>query len=205
MPFRNFTPFEKLTAAQVNTFLMQQAVATFDDATQRDAQIASPQEGQLIYNKDLDTYQTYDGTSWNNFSAGGAQWDTWIPSFGLSFDPGAGTVIARYIVIDKLLYGFIHVEFGSGFSQGSGMSFSLPEPVSSNLDPDNLTLTVGTGSAVDVSSANRYLLFPLFLDPVNIFMRGIGSNGQMTSFNSSSPFSWASGDQISCQFMYEVD
>lgn len=204
MPFRNFTPFEKLTAAQVNNFLMSQAVARFEDSTERDSQISSPVEGQLIF-LESDGYQSYDGTAWQAFSAGGATWDTWTPSFGLGFDAGSGNIIARYIVIDKLLYGFIHVELGSGFDVGSGMGFSLPEPVSANLDPTNYTLTVGTGSLIDISAAGRYLAFPLFLDPVNIFMRRIDNEGKQASLSSSEPFTWAVGDQLSCQFQYEVD
>lgn len=204
MPFRNFTPFEKLTSAQVNNFLMSQAVARFEDDTERDSQITDPQEGQLIY-LESDGYQTYNGTDWEAFAAGGASWDDWTPSYGLGFDPGSGTVIARYIVIDKLLYGFIHVTLGSGFSIGSGLGFTLPEPISANLDPDNNTLTVGTGSLIDDSASARYLAFPLFLDPVNIFMRRIDSEGRQTSLSSSEPFNWSSGDQLSCQFMYEVD
>lgn len=205
MPFRNFTAFEKLTAAQINQFLMQQSVATFDDATQRDAQITDPKEGQLVYNKDTDGYEFFDGTNFEPFSAGGAVFETWTPSFGLGFDPGDGTVIARFAVQGKLLYGFIHVTLGTGFSVGSGMGFTLPQAISTNLDPTDNTLTVGTGSLIDVSANGRYLALPLFLSAVNIFMRRIGSDGQMLSLSGTAPFTWAIGDQLSCQFQYEVD
>ena len=63
--FRTFVAGEVLTAAQVNTYLMEQAVMTFADSTSRDAAITSPSEGMIVFLKDTNQLFSYDGTTWN--------------------------------------------------------------------------------------------------------------------------------------------
>jgi hypothetical protein len=64
VPFKTFTAGEILTAADVNTQLMRQMVAVFDDATARSAAIASPVEGQFSFRKDDAVLEYWDGSSW---------------------------------------------------------------------------------------------------------------------------------------------
>lgn len=61
--FKTFTSGEILTAADVNSFLMQ-GVLVFADATARDAAITSPVEGQFAFRKDEDAFEVYDGSAW---------------------------------------------------------------------------------------------------------------------------------------------
>jgi hypothetical protein len=63
--FRTFVAGEVLTAAQVNTYLMEQAVMTFADAAARDAAVTSPTEGMIAFLKDTNQLFSYDGTTWN--------------------------------------------------------------------------------------------------------------------------------------------
>lgn len=62
--FRTFVSGDVLTAAQVNDYLQTQVIATFADATARDAAITSPSEGQHAFLKDTDSFVYYDGSSW---------------------------------------------------------------------------------------------------------------------------------------------
>jgi hypothetical protein len=64
--FRTFVAGEVLTAAQVNTYLMEQAVMTFADATARDAAVTSPTEGMVAFLKDTNNLVAYDGSAWTN-------------------------------------------------------------------------------------------------------------------------------------------
>jgi len=64
--FRTFVAGEVLTAAQVNTYLMEQAVMTFADSAARDAAITSPTEGMVCYLADTNYVQIYDGSAWND-------------------------------------------------------------------------------------------------------------------------------------------
>jgi len=56
---RTFVAGEVLTASNINSFLMSQVVAVFDDAAARDAAIPSPEEGNVVYLKDTDDVQLY--------------------------------------------------------------------------------------------------------------------------------------------------
>jgi hypothetical protein len=59
-----FAPATVLTAADVNSFLMDQSVMVFDDSTARDTAIPSPIEGMVTYVKDSDHLDVYDGSAW---------------------------------------------------------------------------------------------------------------------------------------------
>lgn len=62
--FRTFVDGEVLTAAQVNTYLMQQAVMVFADASARSTAITAPSEGMVTYLTGSDVLEYYDGSSW---------------------------------------------------------------------------------------------------------------------------------------------
>jgi hypothetical protein len=68
--FKTFVDGDVLTAAEVNTYLMSQAVMVFDDDTDRTTQLgASVAEGMLSYRKDTNQIQKYDGSSWVDIAA----------------------------------------------------------------------------------------------------------------------------------------
>lgn len=53
-----------LTAADVNGYLMDQAVMRFADPNARDGAILSPSIGMLIYVSSLSKFQTWNGSAW---------------------------------------------------------------------------------------------------------------------------------------------
>jgi hypothetical protein len=60
-----FTVGEILTAANVNGYLMDQAVMVFDDATARSSALGTAvSEGMVSYRKDGDIVEQYNGSSW---------------------------------------------------------------------------------------------------------------------------------------------
>ena len=70
MPRKVFTAGEILTAADVNTNLMDQAVMVFDDSAARGSAIPSPSEGMVTYLKDTDAVEKYT-TDWEPVDTGG--------------------------------------------------------------------------------------------------------------------------------------
>lgn len=63
--FKTFATGEVLTAANVNTYLMQQTVMVFDDATARSTTLgANVSEGMLSYLKDTNQVEVYNGSAW---------------------------------------------------------------------------------------------------------------------------------------------
>jgi hypothetical protein len=66
MPRKVFTAGEVLTAADVNSNLMDQAVMTFADAAARTSALASPTEGMVTYLNSTDKLQAWTGAAWTD-------------------------------------------------------------------------------------------------------------------------------------------
>jgi hypothetical protein len=64
MPRKVFVAGDPLTAAQVNTNLMDQSVMRFASAAARDASIPSPTEGMNCYLDDQNWLMVYTGSAW---------------------------------------------------------------------------------------------------------------------------------------------
>ncbi len=70
-----FTAGSKLTAAQVNTYLMDQSVMRFADATARSAAFGGADEptlaeGMVSYLMDTNTISVWDGSAWVGVGGG---------------------------------------------------------------------------------------------------------------------------------------
>jgi hypothetical protein len=68
MPKKTFIPGEVLTAANVNTFLMDQSVMTFADSAARESAIGTPTEGMISYLNNNNSLEVYTGSAWNTFN-----------------------------------------------------------------------------------------------------------------------------------------
>lgn len=68
--FKDFQAGAVLTAADVDGYLMAQSVMTFANATARTAAVTSPQEGNLSFLKDTNSFEIYDGAAWVAYGAG---------------------------------------------------------------------------------------------------------------------------------------
>jgi hypothetical protein len=64
--FRTFAAGEVLTAANVNTYLMQQSILSFAGTAARASAITSPSEGMFSYLQDTDQVSYYTGSAWVN-------------------------------------------------------------------------------------------------------------------------------------------
>ena len=65
MPYKDFTVGQVLTSAEVDQFLMQQAVMVFDNASARSSALGTVvSEGMVTYLKDTDALQQYNGSVW---------------------------------------------------------------------------------------------------------------------------------------------
>jgi len=62
--FKTFNTGDVLTASDVNTYLMQQTVMVFDDASARSTALPTPSEGMFSYLKDTNLTYRYDGSAW---------------------------------------------------------------------------------------------------------------------------------------------
>ena len=89
--FKTFTTGDVLTAADVNTYLMQQTIMVFANATARDAAITSPSEGMNAFLTASDELVYYDGSSWTGWPVGDITGITTAAASGLSGGATSGT------------------------------------------------------------------------------------------------------------------
>ena len=64
--FKDFVAGDVLTAAQVDTYLMQQSIMSFAGTAARASAITAPAEGYMTYLQDTDQLSYYTGSAWVN-------------------------------------------------------------------------------------------------------------------------------------------
>lgn len=64
MPRKQWAPYEKVTAADVNANLSDQSVMRFASAAARSSAIPAPTEGMVSWLDDVNALQVYDGSAW---------------------------------------------------------------------------------------------------------------------------------------------
>lgn len=64
MAYKTFVNGYTLNASEVNTYLMNQTVMVFADATARSAALTAPTEGMVTYLSDTNAMTYYDGAAW---------------------------------------------------------------------------------------------------------------------------------------------
>jgi len=64
VPFKTFADGQVLTANDVNTYMMNQQVMVFANATARDAALTDPVHGMFAFIRDRDRLTFYNGSFW---------------------------------------------------------------------------------------------------------------------------------------------
>jgi hypothetical protein len=197
MPFKTFTAGTLATASDVNTYLMNQSIATFSSTAARNAAITSPVEGQFAYIQlnDITTY--YDGTAWRNFMFPAA-WIAYTPTLSNITLGSGGTSAFYYQVVGKQVNVRGKITLGTTGALTGIATFTLP--VNSILADQffgNATLEdkgvqffqgqvrvgINTGGVHAVNTAGTY--------------------GVLPATSATVPFTWGSMDVIWVNFSYE--
>jgi hypothetical protein len=193
-----FTAGDVLTAAQVQDYLQDQAVMNFAGTAARSSAIASPTEGMVSIQTDVDDLTYYNGTSWTAGLSFGA-WKTWSPTLSGGWTP-AGTHTAKYVQIGKTVIANDYFQL-TGTSAGSGLTISLPVTAvnSANL---NGVAWAGTTSS---SGFSQMHVFPTTTTTISLF----GNNSAGTylasgGVTSTVPVTWAIGSVFSFTVIYEA-
>jgi hypothetical protein len=88
---KTFVAGTVLTASDVNSYLMDQAVMRFSSSAVRASELPTPSEGMMSYLDDTNQVEVYDGAAWGQVSASipgnipHAQFATSIPPTALGF------------------------------------------------------------------------------------------------------------------------
>lgn len=137
--FRVFNAGETLSAANVNNYLMQQAVMNFASSSARNSGLGTAvAEGMVSFQNDDNTLTVYDGSSWQQVYPG-----TSVPGSGVQV---SGTAIsASMTATSSLANGVINVTSGT-------VTITVPDVLSTYQRIDivrnaggTVTIAAGTG------------------------------------------------------------
>lgn len=125
--FKDFAPGDILTAADVDDYLMRQAVMRFADASARTTALSGVLvEGMMSYLKDTNTVEVYDGSAWVGVggvgygTATGGDSSATITVGGESYTMLTFLSSATLTVTDAGIFDFLIVGGGGGGGQNNG-------------------------------------------------------------------------------------
>lgn len=129
-------------------------------------------------------------------------WDTWSPSLtGITL--GNGSTEARYMKIGKLVAFRFLFTFGSTSSMTTG-AFSPPVDVAAtwdNLEPIGFCRYVDSSSSPNNGTGYIRVETATSIRPV---VNTVSTYLREAGFSSTVPFTWATGDTLTCTGLYEA-
>ena len=176
--------------------------------------------GDLVYGTGADTFTKLSlGTAgqvlkvnsgatapeWGAAGGGGATWTTWTPSWD-NLTVGNGTVTARYIQIDKVVFFSLKLVFGSTTSVSARPQFTLPVSASSTTAVE--TANIFAQATDDGVGDSLLSSLPILSDVTKIGLIPWKANSTYVLYDQNItaiiPFTWAVNDKIFVSGNYEV-
>lgn len=198
MAYKTFIAGTEGLASDINTYLMNQTVMVFADATARNAALTSPTEGMVTYQEANDHLTIYNGSSWVAYDIGA--WQAYTPTFtNITLGTG-GTTSFYYQRIGKTIALRGRITLGTGGTFTGAATFSLP--VNAILDQQ---FWYSGGSLVD-ASASAYYPSSLRVFTSGVQIGALNASGAYVAHALTSatvPFTWTVSDIINVSFTYE--
>jgi hypothetical protein len=150
------------------------------------------------------TASRYNADVVANMTAIGGAWTTYTPSFS-NLTKGNGTSEAAYMQAGKFVTVRFTFTLGSTSSVGTIPTISVPE----TMDTQYLSsFALGTCHLYDLNTDQVYpgLVIPS-TDRNSARPFAINTSGSLASYaivNATTPFTWATGDQMTMTFTYEA-
>lgn len=145
MPRKVFTAGEVLAAADVNTYLMDQAVMTFAGTAARGSAIGTATEGMVTYLADSDTFEFWDGSAYQPF---GAAVEIAVDFLVVAGGGGGGSSDGGFVGGGGGGAG------GYRNSHGTSGANSTAEATYTVAPDENYTVTVGAGGAQNTNGSD---------------------------------------------------
>ena len=184
--YKDFTAGDVFTAAQVDTYLMEQSVMVFATAAARDAALTTVKaDGMFAYLTDAPKRLTrYNGSAWN------VVWSDWVDFTPTFTNMATSATDGAY----RYAPGGMWVKV-SGTCSGAGsgnVTVTLPDSATSRSD--GLT-NFGWARYTDASSTDFVGIATVGSGSTTIGFRDTNS----VVVAAATPFTWASGDTIEAQ------
>ena len=142
--WRDFVAGDVLNAAQVDDYLMSQAVMRFADAATRNSTLTEV-EGMVCFLKDSNTLTAYDGTSWWTVGKATKALTTGTTFVSQGATPTYTDTVNEYTIINGICDWWFKLDITSAGTGGTDFYINLP------VAADNVTRLVGTGIVFDAS------------------------------------------------------
>ena len=202
MPRKVFTAGEVLAAADVNEFLMDQAVQSFAGTAARGSAIPSPVEGMTTYLEDSDSVEIHNGTSFVQALPIG-EWTSFTPTW-TNLTVGNGSYIrSAYALYGKTAFVNVRFVLGSTSSVTGNATMTVP----SLLARKTQSTILNTVSMFDTGTANYVGVALSNPNAQEFSIRHLlvsGTSVQMAATSATAPFTWTNTDIFDISLSYEV-
>lgn len=147
------------------------------------------------------TDEVVTATKLNNATA--RDWTTWTPTLTNLNVGTTGTVVARYCQIgsEAVLFRFTATLGGTGISVGQ-VEFSLP--VTASTSGYVSQTPIGPASYFDSSASQSSMGWIRMQSATTARFALFTTSAQQGTLSSTTPFTWAAADVLTCQATYEV-
>jgi len=153
-----------LAAADVNGYLMDQAVMVFDSSGARGSAIGTATEGMVTYLKDTNALNYYDGSAWQVVGL-----DPYVIT--------ASTAIAYTLQSGDANTALQFTASTAVITVGTATGFSAGQKVDIYADPSDFQLTAGTGVTLSgAGTAGTALTFTTGAQYEVVTVVGLGSD-----------------------------
>lgn len=193
---------EVLTAADLNTYLMDQVIPVFATGADRAAAIPSPTDGMFYYQADIQAYYIYAGT-WLRFQTG---WQSWTPTWSGVTKGTAPTETYSYFLHGKLCIAHGSLQLGTSGAVTGSVTVTLPFTSATN----SISTSAGAAFFFDTSAGATFQgTVDIATNSTTATIRASDSATaylSRTNLLSTIPFgaAWAAGDRIGFNVIYQV-
>lgn len=163
------------------------------------ARPADQYEGQVIYETDTDSYKGHNGTAWEQIVTLGA-WTAYTPTLGGS-TLGNGTIAGSYVKAGRTVFWKARFVYGSTSVVAAATTMTLPV---TSVAVTNIAAPIGNVTLFDTSATANYLGVARHASTTTTQIRSLGTLSIHTDLSSASPFTWATGDEMVVNGVYEA-
>lgn len=200
--YRLFTAGQVLTAAQVNTYLQEQAVMVFATTAARDSALTSiKSEGMVTYQLDNNDLDIYNGSTFSTLvaPAHGAL-TTWTPVVTQSNTPTLTNTYSNYSRVGRRIFFESIVSLTSSGTAANDVVLTLPITAHASITGG----IIGAADLFDSSASLEYDGILIAASTTTVKIRA--DNINVNTFLGSSAFTaaLASGDSIKYHGSYEA-